>query len=63
MNNILCDYISRSCLCTENNGDWAGRFLACFDFKIFVNDIECIHLLSLILVKSLNLDIVDGVVI
>ena len=35
------------------------RLLAAFDLKILVNDVKGIHLLSLVLMKSLYLDIKD----
>ena len=34
MNNILSNYICRSCLSTKNNCDWSLRKVACLDFKV-----------------------------
>ena len=63
MNDILCNHVSRGCLGAENHGDRTGRLLSCLDLEIFVDDIQRIHLLSLVLVQTLDLDIVNGIVI
>ena len=63
MNDILCDDVSGSGLCTENSGDGAFRKLAGFDLQIFVDQVEHVQLLTFVLVQTFNLDIVDGVVV
>ena len=63
MDDILCDNICRSSLCAEEYGDRCGRLFAGFDLKIFVDHIQCIHLLSLVLMETLNLDIEDRILI
>ena len=55
MYNILSYYISRSSLCTKDTGNRSFRFLACLNFQILVDNIKCIHLLTLVFMKSLNL--------
>ena len=60
MNDILCNVISRSCLCTEDESDRSFRFLSVFDFQIFIDNIKSIQLLTFILMKSLDLDIKNG---
>ena len=57
MNNILCKNISRCCLCSKDHGNRCLRLLACLDFLIFMNNIKRIHLLSLVLMQSLDLDV------
>ena len=59
MNDILCNDICRSCLCTEEACDRCRWLLACLDLKVLTDDVKHIELLSLVLVKSLNLDIKD----
>lgn len=61
VNDILCNNVSRSCLCAENACDRCGRLLACLDLKILVDDIESVQLLTLVFVESLYLDIEDGI--
>ena len=59
MDDILCNDICRSCLCTEEARDWCRWLLACLDLKVLTDDVKHVELLSLVLVKSLNLDIKD----
>ena len=63
MNDILCDNICRCCLCSEEYRDRSCRLLSFLDLEIFMDDIECIHLLSLVLMQSLYLNIIDGIFI
>ena len=63
MNDILCNNVSRCCLCSEEYGDRSCRLLAFLDLEILVDDIEGIHLLSLVLMQSLYLNIIDGILI
>ncbi len=59
MNDILCDDICRSCLSTEEECHGSCRLLAALDLKILMDDVEGVHLLALVLMKSLDLDIKD----
>ena len=61
MNDILCDDIRRSGLGTEDDGNRSARNLAGFDFKIFMDDIKRIELLSLVLMKTFYLNVKDRV--
>ena len=61
MNDILSDHIRRCSLCTEDEGQRCRRLPAALDLQIFVNDIQCIHLLTLILMQTLYLNIEDGI--
>ena len=59
MNDILGNNISWCSLGTKDKCKWSYRLLAALDLKILVDDIKSIHLLSLVLVKSLYLNIKD----
>lgn len=61
MNDILSDHIRRCSLCTKNEGQRCRRLLATLNLQIFVNDIQCVHLLTLILMQTLYLNIEDGI--
>ena len=61
MDDILSNHIRRRSLCTEDKGQWSRRLPAALDLQIFVNDIQCIHLLTLILMQTLYLNIEDGI--
>ena len=63
MNDIFCDHISRSCFRTEDHCDRSCRFLAFFDLEIFIDHIECIHLLTFVLMQSLDLNIENRIFI
>ena len=61
MDDVLCDHICRSCLCTKDEGQRCRRLLTALNLQIFVNDIQCVHLLTLILMQTLYLNIEDGI--
>ena len=61
MDNILCDNVCRSCLCTEDKGYRALRLLACLDLQVTVNDVKCVQLLTFVLMKTFDLDIINTV--
>ena len=61
MDNVLGNDIGRSCLCSKDHGDRCLRFVSGLDVEIFVDHIECIHLLTLVLMQSLYLHIKDGI--
>ena len=61
MNNTLCLIVGWSCLTTEYNRNRTGWDVACFDLKVFVDDIQNIHLLTFVFMHSLDLNIDDGI--
>ena len=61
MNDILGNGIRRSCLCPEDHCQRTFRKISFFDLLIFINCIKCVHLLSLILMETLDLDIKNRV--
>ena len=61
MDDILRYYISRSCLGAKDECKRSYWLLAALDLKVLVDDIKSIHLLSLVLVKSLNLNVENGI--
>ena len=63
MNDILSDIISRSSLCTKNESNRSLRLLAALDLQIFIDNIQRIQLLTLVLMKSFDLDIKNTVLI
>ena len=60
MNNIFCNRIRFCRLRTENNRNRSIRNISGLNLKIFVNDIQCVHLLALVLMQALYLNIKDG---
>ena len=63
MDNILGDGIGGSCLGTKDQCDGTCRFLSFPDLPVFMYGIERIELLPLILMKALDLDVKDGILI
>ena len=61
VDNILRNDVSRRRLCAKQEGDRPCRLLAALDLQIFVDDIKGVHLLALILMKTLYLDIKYGI--
>ena len=61
MNDVLGNHISGRCLCTENHGNGRCGNFACFDFQILVNDIQGVHLLTLVFMQTLDLGIENAV--
>ena len=61
MNDVLCDGIRRSCLSAEDHCDRPLREIALLDLKIFIDRVQRIHLLTLILMQTLYLYIKDRV--
>ena len=61
MDNILCDNVCRSCFCTEDKGYRTLRLLACLDLQVTVDDIKCVQLLTFVLMKTFDLDIINTV--
>ena len=60
MNNIFCNHICRRCLGSKDHRNRCGRFVARLDVQIFVDCIECIHLLTFILMQTFYLYINNG---
>ena len=61
MNNVFCNYISRSSLCAENESDWLFGFVACLNIQIFINDVQSIQLLAFVLMQTFDLNVEDAV--
>ena len=61
MNDVLRDDVGRSRLCTENKVQRADRFLTILDLQILMNDVQCVHLLALVLMKALDLNVKNTV--
>ena len=61
MDDILCNDISGCRLGTEYIGYRSRWLLSFFNFQVFMNDVQRIHLLALILMKPLGLDIKYGI--
>ena len=61
MDDIPCNNISRSCLRAKNKGQRTGRLFTAFDLQLFVDDIQCVHLLSLVLMQTFDLNIENGI--
>ena len=57
MNNILGNDISRRRLCTENTGNGTHGQLTGLDFQVLMDNIKCIHLLTFVLMQSLDLNV------
>jgi len=57
MDDILCNHIRRRCLCTKNNSNRCLWNRAPFNLQIFVNDIQRIHLLTFVLMKTFDLNV------
>ena len=60
MDDILCDHIRRSRLCTEDKADRPSRFLSFLNLQVFMDNVKRIHLLTLILMHTFDLDIKDA---
>ena len=63
MDDVLCNGVGRCCLRAENHGDGALRQIALLDLFIFVNGVQRVHLLSLVLVETLDLDVKNRIFI
>ena len=63
VNNILSDSVGRSCFTTEDNRYFAFWQVTTFDFKVFMNHIKSVHLLTFVLVETFDLSIDDWVFI
>ena len=63
MNDILCDGVCRSRLCTKYYSHRSLWKISCLDIEVLVDNPECVHLLTLVLMKSLNLYIKDRILI
>ena len=63
MNDVFCDNVCRRCLGTEDHCDRSLWFISGFNIQIFVNNIQDVHLLSLVLMKTFDLDIKDCIII
>ena len=61
MDNILGNDIGRCSLCPEDGSDRCSWFFTLFDLQVFMDEIKGIHLLSLVLMKTFDLDIENGV--
>ena len=57
MDNIFCDCVSRRRLCSEDHCDRTFRKIPFFDLFVFIDCIECIHLLSLVLMQTFDLNV------
>ena len=63
MDDILCDGVCRSCLCAKYYSYRSLWKISCLDIEVLVDNPECVHLLTLVLMKSLNLYIKDRILI
>ena len=63
MNDVLGNHIGRRCLGSKNHGNRRRGNFSLLDFQIFVNHIQGIHLLPLILMKPFYLNIKDRIFI
>ena len=63
MDDVLCNGVGRRRLRAENHGDGALRQIALLDLLIFVNGVQRVHLLSLVLVETLDLDVKNRIFI
>ena len=61
MDDVLGDGVGRGCLAAKDDGDGVLGLVAVLDVEILPDDIECEHLLALVLVDTLDLNIDDGV--
>ena len=57
MNDILCNDVGRSRLCTEDKVQRTDRLFAVLDLQILMDDVQCVHLLALVLMKALDLNV------
>ena len=55
VDNILGNGVGWCCFSTKENSQWAGRNVTSLDVQILVDDIEDIHLLTLVLMQTLDL--------
>ena len=63
MDDILCDGVCRSCLCAKYYSHRSLWKISCLDIEVLVDNPECVHLLTLVLMESLNLYIKDRILI
>ena len=61
MDDILCDGVCRRGLCPEDHGNRYLRLLSGLYFHIFIDHIQGIHLLPLVLMQALDLDVEDRI--
>ena len=61
VNNIFRDHVSRSCFRTEDRCHRSCRNLSCLNLQIFINDIQCVQLLTFVLVETFYLNIKDRI--
>ena len=59
MDNILGNGVGRGCLTTKEDSQRTGRNVASLDVQILVDDIKNIHLLTFVLMHTLDLNIKD----
>ena len=57
MDDVLSDGVGRSCFTTKEDCDWTSRDITSLDVQVFVDDIQSVHLLTFVLVKTFDLDI------
>ena len=60
MDDILCNGICRRCLGSKDGGDGSGRPAAPFDFQVFVYQVQGVHLLALVFMKTFYLYVKNG---
>ena len=63
VDDVLCNNVSRSCLTTKDDSDFAFWKVSFFDFQVFVDDIQSVHLLTFVFVETFDLCINDWVFI
>ena len=61
VDDVLGDGVGRGRLAAKDDGDGVLRSVAVLDVEILPDDIECEHLLALVLVDALDLDVDNGV--
>ena len=60
MDDILCNGICRRCLGSEDGGDGSCWPAASFDFQVFVYQVQGVHLLALVFMKTFYLYVKNG---
>ena len=61
MDDVLGNRVRRGSLCTENDCDRTLGKFALLDLKVFINDVQRVHLLTLIFMQTLNLNVENGI--
>ena len=57
MDDVLGDCVGRSCFTTKDDSDFTFWKVSFFDFQVFVDDIQSVHLLTFVFVETFDLSI------